>query len=164
MLHVMPAASEVLRYYHTQPLSGFRPLIEEMRKVGLSEPSVSPKKGGKRKPEAETSSPPKAPKRTRIKKISWRTRTPTPSDQDDSQSQTVSDIHIHIEVHNEEDVTSQPKVSELETMSLEVTFMIPVSIPITNDFCQDVSIPSPTDTISTPISIVPCPPVSLGIS
>ncbi|CAI9281061.1 unnamed protein product [Lactuca saligna] len=60
--------------------------------------------------------------------------------------------------------TSHPEVLQPISTNPEVTFKIPVSLPILNDFFEDVSIPSPTTAISTPISIAPCPPISLGIS
>lgn len=47
-------------------------------------------------------------------------------------------------------------------MNLEVTFHIPTSIPIKYEFFQDISIPSPISTVTTPITIAPCLPVCMG--
>ncbi|CAI9269763.1 unnamed protein product [Lactuca saligna] len=69
-----------------------------------------------------------------------------------------------MEVHNEEDVTSQPKVSEPATTNPKVSTTIPTFVPINEEFFQDFFVPSPTATISTPITIAPCPPISLGVS
>ena len=55
-------------------------------------------------------------------------------------------------------------VSEPTTTNPEVTFRIPTSTPIIYEFFQYFSVPSPTSTISTPITIAPCPPVCLGVS
>ncbi|CAI9291697.1 unnamed protein product [Lactuca saligna] len=60
--------------------------------------------------------------------------------------------------------TSHHEVSQPISTNPEVTFENLISIPITNEFIEDVSITSPTATLSTPISISPCPPVSLGVS
>ncbi|CAI9282553.1 unnamed protein product [Lactuca saligna] len=76
----------------------------------------------------------------------------------------VPEIPIQKEVHNEEDVTSQPKVLEPATTNPEVTYEIPTSIPFTEELFQDFSVLSPTVTISTPIIIAPCPPVLLSLS
>ncbi|CAI9302847.1 unnamed protein product [Lactuca saligna] len=43
-------------------------------------------------------------------------------------------------------------------------FEIPTSILVTNEFLEDLSVPSPTATVSTPITISPCSPASLGVS
>ncbi|CAI9303284.1 unnamed protein product [Lactuca saligna] len=48
--------------------------------------------------------------------------------------------------------------------NLKVTFRIPISIPVTDDFFDNVSVPSHTTNISTPIFIAPCLPVLLGVS
>lgn len=181
MLRDVSASSEVLWAYRSFPLSGFHPLTDEMRKVledvekcnkggkkkgtkfGLSEPAPSPKKVGKRKPEAKPSAPTKAHNRKRAKKMARRARTLKPSDQEDSQSQTILDIPIQTEVYNEEEVTSQPEVLEPATMNLEVTTEFWTYIPINEEFFHDLFVPSPTTTISIPITISPCPPVSLGV-
>ena len=55
-------------------------------------------------------------------------------------------------------VTSNLEVSQPVSPNLEVNFQIPVSVPITDDFIEDASIPFLTATISTLITIVPCPP------
>ncbi|CAI9259814.1 unnamed protein product [Lactuca saligna] len=91
-------------------------------------------------------------------------QTTTPRNQEDSQSQTVSEVPIQKEAHNEEDVTSQPKVSKPTTMNPVVTYEIPTSVPMTKELFQSFSVHSHTATISTPITIAQCLSVSLGVS
>ncbi|CAI9287717.1 unnamed protein product [Lactuca saligna] len=87
-----------------------------------------------------------------------------PSDHEDSESNTISDIPEPVQHDTDETAeTSHPIVSEPITTNLEVTFLIPNSIPITDDFFQDFTLPSPTSTISTPITIAPFPLISMGV-
>ncbi|XP_023737211.1 uncharacterized protein LOC111885159 [Lactuca sativa] len=60
--------------------------------------------------------------------------------------------------------TSQLEVSQPISSALEVTVEIHVSVPNFTAFVENVSVPSQTATTSTPISITPCPLVSLGVS
>ncbi|XP_023762192.1 cell wall protein DAN4-like [Lactuca sativa] len=95
-------------------------------------------------------------------------RTLTPSVQEDSQSNTISDISTHEQDQHEHDdtaATSQPIVSQSTPTQTnhEVTFSMPTSVPISDDFFQDFTPPSPTTT-TTLISIAPCPNVSMGVS
>ncbi|CAI9263391.1 unnamed protein product [Lactuca saligna] len=46
----------------------------------------------------------------------------------------------------------------------QATIEIPVSVHISTDFIKTISAPSPTATVLIPISIAPCPPVSIGAS
>ncbi|CAI9269356.1 unnamed protein product [Lactuca saligna] len=79
-------------------------------------------------------------------------------------TKTVLEVPNQTEVRNEEDVSFQPKVSEMATTIPEVSTTIPTLVPIHEDFFQSSFVPSPTDTTSTPITIASCPPVSLGVS
>ncbi|CAI9290320.1 unnamed protein product [Lactuca saligna] len=65
--------------------------------------------------------------------------------------------------HEDTATTSHPKLSQPISMNPKVTFEILVSVPITNEFFEVVFVPSPTTTVSTPITIAQCPPASLGI-
>lgn len=60
--------------------------------------------------------------------------------------------------------TSHLEVSQPISFDPEVTIEIPIPVPISTDFFEIVYVPSLTATVSTPISITPCPPVSLGVS
>ncbi|KAL7587925.1 hypothetical protein Lser_V15G40915 [Lactuca serriola] len=60
--------------------------------------------------------------------------------------------------------TSHPQVFETITTNPEVTFSVPTSVPITYELFQDSTLPSPTTTTITPITIAPCPPVSIEAS
>ncbi|CAI9295633.1 unnamed protein product [Lactuca saligna] len=59
--------------------------------------------------------------------------------------------------------TLQPENSQPISTNPEVTIHLPISVPISTDFIETVSIPYPTTNISIPISIASCPPVSLGV-
>lgn len=54
--------------------------------------------------------------------------------------------------------TTNPEVSQPISTNLVVIILILVSVPITDDFFDNASIPSPTAIVSTPITIAPCPP------
>ena len=162
ILRNVTTASEIIRAYRSLPASGPRPMTSEVRKV--LEEADKPNKGGKRKPKVGPSEPAQTPKK-KVKQAACKPKTPTPSDEEDSISNTVSYIRSPERVehkHDDTTTTSQPIVSQPTptTKNPEVTFTMPTSVLISDDFFQDFTLPSPTAT-TTPITIAPCPPVSV---
>lgn len=137
-------------------------MTDEFQKIH-DEVDKTKKRGKKRDAKAGPSETTQMPKKKQVKKVACRQRYPTPSDHEDLQSHTISEIPFEEEVQNEDEATSQPKVSKTTITNPEVSFDILTCIPINDDFFQDFSVPSPTSTISTPITIDPCPLVFLGV-
>ncbi|CAI9293451.1 unnamed protein product [Lactuca saligna] len=131
MFRVVPTASKILEAYRKLSVLGFCPLIDKMRAV--LEEADKPNKGEKKK----------AAKEGILTTIS------------DTQSDVPIEVH---ELVQTEDIaaTSNPEFSHPISINQEVTFQIPVSDPITDEFFDNILIPSPTTTISTPTSIAPC--------
>lgn len=129
-------------------------------KEGTSTAASTPKK---RKEKTGSSAPaPLLTKKRKIKKATRKTRSPTPSESEHSQSNTQSDVRIKVDepVQTEDTTaTSNHEVSPPISTNPRVIFSIPFSISITNDFFENASIPSPTTTVSTLITIAPCPPL-----
>ncbi|CAI9267847.1 unnamed protein product [Lactuca saligna] len=150
IFRAVPTASKILEAYRKPPISGFCPLTDEMR--AILEEADKPKKEERRKMR---------------KKATRKPRSPTPSESERSQSNTQLDILIEVDepIQTQETAaTLNPEVLQPIYTNREVTFQIPVSVPIADDFFDNFSIPYPIATISTPISIAPCLPVSLGVS
>ena len=115
------------------------------------DPSTAAATPKKRKTKVGSSAPiPPPTKKRKVKKSVCRTFSPTPSESEHSQSHIQSDVRIEVDdsVQNEDTAaTSNPKVLQPFSTNPEVQFSIPVSVPITDDFFEDVSIPSSIVTI-----------------
>lgn len=169
MLIKVPADNVLIIEYRKKPTYGPRPLTVEMRKD--TEEANKPQKGGKQKKIVGPFEPAATPKK-KVKKAARKPRSLSPI-QEDSESHTHSDPHEREVVRNETEdtvTTSQPMVSEpIPTQSTtQVSSPISTSIPITNDSFHVPSLPpSLTATFaptSIPITIAPCPNVSIRVS
>lgn len=145
------------------PVSGFRPLTNEMQAILVE--ADKPKKWGKKKDVQEgTSTSTAAPKKRKTKKAGRKAKSSAPSESKHLLSNTQSDVRIEVEEPMQKEgtaATSQLEVSQPSSSNPEVILHISVLFPITDDFIENASIPSPTATTSTPITIAPClPPVT----
>lgn len=79
MLRNVPAASEVMRTYHSLPASGLRPITCIVRKILVE--VDRPKKGGKKiDAKSGLSKPTQTPKK-KVNRVACKLKSPTPSDQ-----------------------------------------------------------------------------------
>lgn len=145
MFRFVAAASKILEASRKLPVSGFRPLTDEMRAI-LAEVD-KPKKGGKKKtakegpwtlattlkkwntkPRSSTPVPPPTKKR-KVKKSARRTISPTPSESEHLQSNIQSDVRIEVDdpVQNEDiAATSILSFRSLFLQTQRYTFLIAI--------------------------------------
>ncbi|CAI9289886.1 unnamed protein product [Lactuca saligna] len=144
MFRNVPIARKILEAYRKLPFSGLLPLTPEMQPI-IDEADKS------KKAQASSFAAPTPIKKRKIKKTSRRPRSPTASDNEGSQSNSDVRIGGDEQIQNEDTArTSQPEVSQSISLNLEVTVEIPVLVPFSTNFIENVSILSLTTIVSMP--------------
>ena len=99
----------------------------------------------------------------KVKKSARKPRSLSSVAQEESDSRTHSEDLQARNEHEDTTTSSQPLSSYPTHANPEVTFTMPTSVPLTDDFFQNfIPLLSPTAT-TTPITIAPCPNVSVEI-